>query len=834
MPRPLLVGLLCGLSVWLVLDLFQSQALREIFSQELQTRLDQQARETLIRFDNYTEAHVSTARLLANHRSLSNYLEPLYWSERDSIPAMLHYQAPAWLPPATLWLPLARPSHILLIDTWGRPREIHRVSLDALPQELYGGSEQYQFDSRERATLTVLGGRPYLLVSERVEDARGTLMGYLMLVAPVDAAFLRASQQGVAGDGVVVGLLDADEQRFLASSEPEKVARGERMETAHRDYLITSQAFYEYEGAALNLQFATLVPHAAVQASVVDVGRHQLLVSAVTFITVFTLVFSLLSARLNRIMSRISFFSRKALGSEQPMVEGGNQLLALEDWVKQFIRLVRKTREEMRLKYEFEVQESETLKRAIMETSLDSIITIDQDGRIVEINTTAEKVFGYLRHEAIGREFAGLLLDEESAARFPALWAGLRQGRAPADLRTEMTALGVGGKPFPAELAIKPLALHGRSMLTVYLRDITERKRAEQEILCLAKFPAESPRPVLRVNRSGVIIYANASSARLLEYWGCEEGQTLPPYWREQVGHVLGSGKVWEVDVAWGESIFSLRFTPVVDLDYVNIYGRDISAVRHAENQAREHQQELVHVCRLSTMGEMATGLAHELNQPLSAIANYANGCARRLQMDNRDMRDIISALEQINVQADRAGLIIKRLRSLVGKRQPVRTKADINHVVREVCSFVEFEARKLNVVIEQELTLSEMYVRIDVVQIEQVLLNLIRNALDALRDVPEEERDLIVRSGCSDEGRSMAVQVIDTGPGIPAEAMDRLFEPFFTTKSSGMGMGLIISKTIMEDHNGRITVGRWHHGGTTFTMTLPLHEPIRIGLDED
>ncbi|OQX44598.1 MAG: hypothetical protein B0D86_05320, partial [Candidatus Sedimenticola endophacoides] len=405
--------------------------------------------------------------------------------------------------------------------------------------------------------------------------------GSLMLVAPVDAAFLRASQQGVAGDGVVVGLLDADEQRFLASSEPEKVARGERMETAHRDYLITSQAFYEYEGAALNLQFATLVPHAAVravQASVVDVGRHQLLVSAVTFITVFTLVFSLLSARLNRIMSRISFFSRKALGSEQPMVEGGNQLLALEDWVKQFIRLVRKTREEMRLKYEFEVQESETLKRAIMETSLDSIITIDQDGRIVEINTTAEKVFGYLRHEAIGREFAGLLLDEESAARFPALWAGLRQGRAPADLRTEMTALGVGGKPFPAELAIKPLALHGRSMLTVYLRDITERKRAEQEILCLAKFPAESPSPVLRVNRSGVIIYANASSARLLEYWGCEEGQTLPPYWREQVGHVLGSGKVWEVDVAWGESIFSLLFTPVVDLDYVKIYGRDISA----------------------------------------------------------------------------------------------------------------------------------------------------------------------------------------------------------------------------------------------------------------
>lgn len=836
MPMPLLaviIGLLCGLLVWVVLDQVQSRALRDIFAGELQGRLDQQARETLIRFDNYTEAHISTARLLANHRRLANYLEPLYWFDKDKTPAVVYYQTPQWLPPTSLWKPLARPSHILLVDSNGRTREVYQIGQRPLPEELASTNERYLSATRDRAFLTTMSGRPYLLVSEVAEDATGTVMGALMLVTPIDAEFLKASQQGIAGSDVVVGLLDADEQRFLASSASNRVTEGDSVEEVRQEYLVTAQAFYEYEGAALNLQFATLVPHSsveAIQGSVVDVGRHQLLVSAVTFISVFTIVFSLLSARLNRILNRISIYSRRALGADQPAIERGNQLLVLEDWVKQFIRLVRQAREEMRKQHESEMQESEALKRAIMETALDSIITIDQNGNIVEFNATAETIFGYSRDQVISQDFMQLVLDPESTPHFLSILEKMASGSVNEgqDVRSEMSAIRGDGKVFPVELAIKPLQLQGRTMFTVYVHDISNRKRAEKEILSLAKFPSESPSPVLRVNQPGVIIYANPASAQLLEYWGCERAQTLPVYWRSRIAEILDSGKDWEVEVSWDDVIYSLLFTPVVDLGYVNIYGRDISEVRKAEGQAREHQQELVHVCRLSTMGEMATGLAHELNQPLSAIANFANGCARRLLDDQRDMGEIISAMRQINNQADRAGEIIKRLRALVGKQQPVRKVADINQVVQEVCSFVEFEARKIGVVIEQELSLSEMTVRIDVVQIEQVLVNLIRNALDALQDVPEQERELIVRTGCNDQGQAVAVQVLDSGPGIEPEVMDRLFEPFFTTKSSGMGMGLIISKTIAEDHNGRIDVGRWECGGTRFTVTLPLHEPIR------
>ena len=379
---------------------------------------------------------------------------------------------------------------------------------------------------------------------------------------------------------------------------------------------------------------------------------------------------------------------------------------------------------------------------------------------------------------------------------------------------------------FPIEVGIKPLKLHDSTVFTVYMHDITNRKVAEREIHSLAKFPAESPSPVLRVNRPGAILYANMASKPLLQYWGCELGQTLPLYWCNRIAEVFESGSDWETEVFYEEHIFSLLLTPVIELDYVNIYGRDITAVRSAERQAREHQQELIHVSRLSTMGEMATGLAHELNQPLSAIANFASGCSRRLQSSSDDTESIIYALGQINTQASRAGEIIKRLRGLVAKQPPVRSYADMNQLLREVCSFVEFEARKAEVNIEQNLGLIPLPVRVDVVQVEQVLLNLLRNALDALLDVPVEQRWLTLHAGCVDNGESVLVEVMDSGPGMDENTLEHLFEAFYTTKQTGMGMGLVISQTIIEDHNGKIEVESRLGEGTKFKVKLPSSRP--------
>ena len=825
----ILVGLACGALVWAVLDQVQPRALRGIFAGELQTRLEQQARETLIRFESYVEAHTSTTRLLANHRSLSTYLDPIYWFDHDVNEPVVYFSPPPWLPATSLWRTLVEPGKILLIDRKGRTREVYNLDLRLMPRELLVLDRRFLSESRAQAFLTTLEGRPYLLISEIAEDGTGTNMGYLMMAVPLDSEFLLASQQGVSSSGVLVGLIDADEQRFLSSSDPEAVPVGTRMEQASQDYVVTAQSFFQYEGSVLNMQFATLVPRSSLEATrqrVEAVERRQRLVAATTFISVFTLVFYLFSERLNRILRRISLFSRRALGRRQPVLEKGNQIYVLEDWIKQFIGNVLTAREEMRREHETELKQSEAIHQAILEAALDPIITIDRKGKIIEFNSTAEKVFGYRRDDVIGILFPSLIIRAEDNRQFLQMMKRFESDAHSEDLevRSEMVGLRGDGTQFPVEVAIKSIQLPLKEVFTAYVRDISSRKRAEEMITSLAKFPTESPNPILRVNRPGVIIYANPASAPLLSYWECEQGQKLPLYWRNRVVNVFDSGHNWESEVMVGEQIYSLLITPVTDLNYVNIYGRDITEVRRAESEAREHQQELIHVSRLSTMGEMATGLAHELNQPLSAIANYANGCVRRLPSGIDGAKDLIYALGQINSQAERAGEIIRRLRRLVGKQLPVRSEADINSLVREVCSFVEFEARRTGVVIEQELSMERLQVRVDVVQIEQVLLNLVRNALEALLEVPEKNRSLVVRSG-RQSGGYVRVEVIDTGPGIKPEVAKNLFEPFFTTKESGMGMGLVISQTIAEDHGGRIEADPVAGIGSRFSLTLPCYE---------
>jgi C4-dicarboxylate-specific signal transduction histidine kinase len=315
--------------------------------------------------------------------------------------------------------------------------------------------------------------------------------------------------------------------------------------------------------------------------------------------------------------------------------------------------------------------------------------------------------------------------------------------------------------------------------------------------------------------------------------WGTKAGGPLPRRWCGAVRRALADGATYEEDDDLGAAIYSLLFVPIQELGYVNIYARDITAVRRAEQESRQHQAELVHVCRLSTMGEVATGMAHELNQPLSAIVNYANGASRRLKSGNDDNETLVDAMSQISGQARRAGEIIKRLRALVGKQQPIRSVVDLNYLVREVCGFVEFETAKLDMQIEQRLSAEPIPVNVDLVQIEQVLLNLVRNALDALEERPAGStasssgdggkggRALVISTWRVDGHATVSVQ--DNGPGIPPERMDQLFDPFFTTKESGMGMGLPISLTILEDHEGTIRADSEPGVGTTFYVELPV-----------
>lgn len=841
-PMPLIslvVGLAAGLAVWGVLDQIQSRAIKKITDKELEVQLDWRARESLIRFDQYMANYAMTARLLANHRSLAEYLEPVFWFPQESVePVVYRRFPPAWLTDFIERNALSPPSHVLLTDTLGQIREMYQSGNRELPLELSEGvSEQFRDTSGMRSVLTRFDDQPYLLVSDAAEDTGGYKMGSLIVVTPIDDEFLAASQRGLSSGRAVVALVDADEQRILASIDPQILIPGTQIAQWRDTYSITSQSLPAYEGTDWNLLFATFIPHDSVKkmtSRVRNFERRQRVVAALVYIIVFTLVIYLVSARLNKVLKRMSRFSQRALGIEQPRFRrGANQLVLLEEWIQHFTQLVLRAREEMSRKHESEMRESEALKAAVMEASLDSIITLSRKGEIIELNPTAERSLLLSRDQAIGSSFSKLFLTAQGRRVFLGLLKdsrrARREGREP-HARGELTARRTDASELPVELSIVPIMLEHKLFYTIYMHDVTKRKEAEREIQSLARFASESPNPILRVNPSGLVVYANNASAPLLAAWGMGEGDTLPGEWVGEVGEALEGGRFRERETEIEDQVYSLLFAPILELEYVNIYARDITAVRRAEQESRQHQAELVHVCRLSTMGEVATGMAHELNQPLSAIANYANGCSRRLQANVGQRQELVDAMGQITTQAQRASEIIRRLRTLVGKQPPIRSLVDLNHLVREVCSFVEFDTEKMNLSIELDLESGRIPVNVDLVQIEQVLLNLVRNALDALEEVPAESRRLTVRTLLVGPDAEVAVQ--DSGPGIEPERMQALFEPFFTTKQSGMGMGLPISQTILENHGGRIWADSSPRTGAVFVIRLPVAETASRQLD--
>jgi C4-dicarboxylate-specific signal transduction histidine kinase len=242
---------------------------------------------------------------------------------------------------------------------------------------------------------------------------------------------------------------------------------------------------------------------------------------------------------------------------------------------------------------------------------------------------------------------------------------------------------------------------------------------------------------------------------------------------------------------------------------------------RRAEEEARRHQEELAHVTRVSTMGEMATGLAHELNQPLGAIASFAEGSLRLMESDRATPEVLRTALMEVSEQARRAGLIIHRLRSFVATGEPKRERQQLKLLAEELADLLASDFRHDQIDFHLDVPESLPAVLVDGIQAQQVLLNLIRNAIEALRQVNSGHRriDVTAMRGDSD---MVTVSVSDTGPGCPPESMARMFEAFFTTKKSGIGMGLSISRSIVQAHGGRIWAVNRPSGGLTVQFTIP------------
>lgn len=246
----------------------------------------------------------------------------------------------------------------------------------------------------------------------------------------------------------------------------------------------------------------------------------------------------------------------------------------------------------------------------------------------------------------------------------------------------------------------------------------------------------------------------------------------------------------------------------------------DVTSRREAEALSREQAARLQATARLVTVGEIASSIAHELNQPLAAIANYILGSLRRLRAGGADTQAIAGALEQAGEQAERAAQIIRRVRDFVQSRQPVLAALDLNTLVTRAVAAAAHETERSGIHIELHLAPDLPRAQADGVMVEQVILNLVQNALDAMRDGdhPAHPVDITTSRGEQD---ALKVTIADRGPGVSAETTDRLFEPFYTTKAEGMGLGLNICRSIIELHGGRLWTTPRTGGGAEFHFTL-------------
>ena len=247
---------------------------------------------------------------------------------------------------------------------------------------------------------------------------------------------------------------------------------------------------------------------------------------------------------------------------------------------------------------------------------------------------------------------------------------------------------------------------------------------------------------------------------------------------------------------------------------------RDLSQQQEAEKRTRSLEGRLAHVGRFNLMGEMAAGIAHEINQPLSAIATYAQAGSRMLGQETIDVAVLQEICTKVDEQARRAGQVIENLRKFIRKQEIETRPLDINHIVCDVLNLIEADARAEGIRVDMQLGRDLPQVNGDPIQLQQVLLNLTRNAVDAMRSGLHKERGLSITTEKTDSG--VRVSVTDFGHGVSRQLGDNIFHPFVTTKRDGLGVGLAISRTIVQSYGGTLTYQDNPQGGAIFVVDLP------------
>jgi PAS domain S-box-containing protein len=492
------------------------------------------------------------------------------------------------------------------------------------------------------------------------------------------------------------------------------------------------------------------------------------------------------------------------------------------------------------------LQKAEEKTRLIIDSTLDAVIAIDAKGMITSWNKQAEVVFGWSSREAIGQHMADMIIPvQERRAHERGLRHFLASGEGPIlRRRIEVTAVRRSGIEFPVELEIVPMRLGQDWHFNAFIHDITDSKLAAEKLreseLNLRQLTETIPEMLWSATPEGAIDYCNA---RVLDYTGFTAEEIMGGSWIKLLhpDDVEQTVRVWMSCVATGTAYrVEVRTLHAADHTYrwcvtsalplldeqgriVKWYGTivDMHDWKQAQEDLRNTQAELAHMMRVMTAGELTASIAHEVNQPLSGIITNAGTCLRMLAADPPNVEGARETARRTLRDGNRASDVITRLRALFGKKGVTAEAVDLNEATREVIALSLSELERCQVILRTELSDDLPPVTGDRIQLQQVILNLVLNASDAMRGVADRPRLLHIRTAREDKD-CVRVSVQDTGVGFEPQSADRLFEAFYTTKSSGMGIGLSVSRSIIENHQGRLWGASNEGAGATFSFYIP------------
>ena len=472
------------------------------------------------------------------------------------------------------------------------------------------------------------------------------------------------------------------------------------------------------------------------------------------------------------------------------------------------------------------------------------LIVLDPEGHVTSWNSGAERIKGWRADEIVGQPFSVFFRPEDAAAGKPA--RELAIARDTGRYEDQVIRVRKDGSTFVAYVSLTPLRdeagrVRGFAKVT---RDVTERVAAEEALKAreahLRSILETVPDAMVVIDEQAAIQSFSATAVRLFGYEPDEViGENVKilmpePYREHHDGYmrrylstgerrIIGIGRVvvgqrkdgstFPMELAVGEmrSGGERYFTGFI---------RDLTERQQTETRLQELQSELVHMSRFTALGEMASTLAHEINQPLTAIANYLKGCRRILErMEGDQVPMLREAVGQAADQALRAGQVIRHLREFVARGESERHIENLPKLIEEASALALVGAKEKGVRVVFRLDPRAQLVLADRIQIQQVLLNLIRNAIEAMQD--SQRRELVIGTR-GDQGDGLVeASVQDTGTGIAPDIAARLFQPFVTTKKHGMGVGLSICRTIVEAHGGKIWAESEQGRGTIFRFTL-------------